>query len=189
METIFDPFERGLSLDDWEDEGGSITPASDRVLSPPDQRLEGSIPFFVNDIATMKIGIGVSAFKCIGASPPGDHPHVYLDMGTRGKIICPYCATCFWHDWHLGRYETEPPGCLYSVGSRVGAAAWITDSRTHGRRTMIATETSTPLSEEAARYGINRVPVDLFEYGGYRYTNLEDAIAEAKRREPPTGGS
>jgi len=54
---------------------------------------------------------------------------------------------------------------------------------------MIATETAARLSEEAARYGMICVPVDLFEYGGYRYTNLEDAIAEAKRREPPTGGS
>jgi hypothetical protein len=36
-------------------------------------------------------------------------------------------------------------------------------------------------TEEIARYGITRVPVDYFYYGGFRYTNLEDAVAEAKR--------
>jgi hypothetical protein len=37
--------------------------------------------------------------------------------------------------------------------------------------------------EEMARHGITRVPVDHFHYGKYRYTNLEDAVAEAKRGE------
>jgi hypothetical protein len=32
-----------------------------------------------------------------------------------------------------------------------------------------------------ARYGITRVPVDYYHYGTFRYTNLDDAIAEAKR--------
>jgi uroporphyrinogen-III synthase len=36
-------------------------------------------------------------------------------------------------------------------------------------------------TEELAKYGITRVPVDYFYYGRYRYTNLEDAVAEAKR--------
>jgi hypothetical protein len=36
-------------------------------------------------------------------------------------------------------------------------------------------------TEEIARYGITRVPVDYFQYGEFRYTNLEDAVAEAKR--------
>jgi hypothetical protein len=46
-------------------------------------------------------------------------------------------------------------------------------------------EASPALSPEAAeemlKYGITRVPVDYFHYGTYRYTNLEDAVAEAKR--------
>jgi hypothetical protein len=37
-------------------------------------------------------------------------------------------------------------------------------------------------SEELAKYGITRVPVDYFHYGKYRYTNLEDAVAEAARQ-------
>ena len=36
-------------------------------------------------------------------------------------------------------------------------------------------------SEEMARYGITRVPIDYFHYKSYRYTNLNDAIAQAKR--------
>ena len=40
---------------------------------------------------------------------------------------------------------------------------------------------SPEITEELAKYGITRVPVDYFYYGKYRYTNLEDAVAEAKR--------
>src|SRR3546814_2342997 len=36
-------------------------------------------------------------------------------------------------------------------------------------------------TEEMAQYGITRVPIDYFHYKGYRYTNLDDAIAQAKR--------
>ena len=32
-----------------------------------------------------------------------------------------------------------------------------------------------------ARYGIVRRPVDYFHVGPYRYTNLDDAVAAAKR--------
>ena len=33
------------------------------------------------------------------------------------------------------------------------------------------------------QYGIERVPADVFVWGGYRYTNASDAIAAAKRAE------
>ena len=38
--------------------------------------------------------------------------------------------------------------------------------------------------EQMATYGITRVPVDYFHVGKYRYTNLDDAIAEAQRQQP-----
>lgn len=38
-------------------------------------------------------------------------------------------------------------------------------------------------AEEMEKYGITREPVDYFHYGEFRYTNLKDAIAEAKRRQ------
>ena len=38
-------------------------------------------------------------------------------------------------------------------------------------------------AEAALRqYGITCVPAETFEYGGYRYTNIIDAVAEAKRQ-------
>lgn len=38
--------------------------------------------------------------------------------------------------------------------------------------------------KEMRRHGIRRVPVDYFHYREYRYTNLQDAIAQAERDEP-----
>jgi hypothetical protein len=35
-----------------------------------------------------------------------------------------------------------------------------------------------------AKYGITRVPTDYFHYKEYRYTSLDDAIAQAKRQHP-----
>lgn len=35
--------------------------------------------------------------------------------------------------------------------------------------------------EAMAKHGITRATVDYFLYGNFRYTNLDDAIAEAKR--------
>jgi hypothetical protein len=32
-----------------------------------------------------------------------------------------------------------------------------------------------------AKYGITHAHQDIFHYGGYRYTNLQDAVAEARR--------
>lgn len=34
---------------------------------------------------------------------------------------------------------------------------------------------------EMARYGITRVPADMFHYRDYRYAKLSDAVAQAKR--------
>jgi len=33
---------------------------------------------------------------------------------------------------------------------------------------------------ELARYGIERVPADVFLWGGYRYSQARDALAAAK---------
>jgi hypothetical protein len=44
-------------------------------------------------------------------------------------------------------------------------------------------------AEEMAKYGITRVPIDNFHYGDFRYTNLKDAIAQAKRQQRPEEGA
>lgn len=40
-------------------------------------------------------------------------------------------------------------------------------------------------TEDMAKYGIARIPVDYFHVGGFRYTNLSDAVAQAQRRQRP----
>ena len=49
------------------------------------------IPHFANDVGAERIFVGVKEFNCMGARPPFDHPHVYLDMGQDNQILCPYC--------------------------------------------------------------------------------------------------
>jgi hypothetical protein len=38
-----------------------------------------------------------------------------------------------------------------------------------------------PEQSELDHYGIERVPADVFLWGGYRYTQAHDALAAAKR--------
>jgi hypothetical protein len=40
-------------------------------------------------------------------------------------------------------------------------------------------------TEEMEKLGITRVAVDYFYCGEFRYTNLKDAVAQAKRQQPP----
>lgn len=40
------------------------------------------------------------------------------------------------------------------------------------------------VSAEMEKHGITRIPVDYFHCGEFRYTNLKDAIAQAKRPPP-----
>jgi len=81
------------------------------------------VPHFVNDKGVDRIRIGVKEFQCMGATPPFDHPHVYLDMGDEAKIVCPYCSTLFEHDHGLKATETDPPSCIYAVTAPPGAPA------------------------------------------------------------------
>ncbi len=71
------------------------------------------VPHFHNDIGVEKIHIGVKEFQCMGAKPPMDHPHVYLDMGADDQIVCPYCSTLFIYDANLRPDQTDPPYCLF----------------------------------------------------------------------------
>ena len=38
-----------------------------------------------------------------------------------------------------------------------------------------------PSDEELVRLGIERVPHETYRFGGFRYTNLSDALAAAQR--------
>jgi uncharacterized Zn-finger protein len=68
------------------------------------------VPHFHNDQGVPVIKVGVKEFMCVGANPPFDHPHVYLDMLSEGEKICPYCGTLFQYDSRLHGSETSPPG-------------------------------------------------------------------------------
>ena len=70
-------------------------------------------PKFKNDLGVREIKIGSRQFACVGASPPNDHPHVYLDMGASDQISCPYCATLFQYDPAVAPFAADPPECVF----------------------------------------------------------------------------
>jgi hypothetical protein len=50
---------------------------------------------------------------CIGARPPFDHPHIFIDMGSDEDAICGYCGTHFRYKPSLGAGQAEPSECLW----------------------------------------------------------------------------
>jgi uncharacterized Zn-finger protein len=73
------------------------------------------VPHLANDVGADKVFVGVKEFNCMGARPPFDHPHVFLDMGTDSQILCPYCSTLFVHDPRLSPDESDPKGALVNA--------------------------------------------------------------------------
>ena len=69
------------------------------------------VPDFHNTPGVPVIEIGAREFMCIGALPPFDHPHVFLDMGDADEIICPSCSTLFRHDPSLAPHAARPVEC------------------------------------------------------------------------------
>lgn len=76
--------------------------------------VHGHLPKFSNDRGAPEIRIGATEFRCIGATPPQDHPHIYLDMGESKMIVCPYCSTLFRYDDRLAPDEADPPESKFS---------------------------------------------------------------------------
>jgi uncharacterized Zn-finger protein len=72
---------------------------------------EHVVPHFHNDAGVPAIDIGTREFMCVGALPPHDHPHVFLDMGEDNEIVCPYCSTLYRHDPKLASYAARPASC------------------------------------------------------------------------------
>jgi uncharacterized Zn-finger protein len=75
---------------------------------------EKSVPHFHNSAGLTTIGVGSKEFMCIGAKPPFDHPHVFLDMGSENEIVCPYCSTLFRYDPALKAGHANPEGAIWS---------------------------------------------------------------------------
>jgi uncharacterized Zn-finger protein len=72
-------------------------------------------PKFCNDLGVKEIAIGAREFECIGARPPHDHPHIYLDMGNETSCICPYCGTHYKYRSALQPHQAEPAACALEM--------------------------------------------------------------------------
>jgi len=72
------------------------------------------VPHFANDAGVPVIRIGAKEFMCIGAKPPFDHPHSFLDMGADTEIICPYCSTLYRFDGSLAATASIPADAAWS---------------------------------------------------------------------------
>jgi uncharacterized Zn-finger protein len=72
---------------------------------------EHVVPHFHNTVGVSSIEIGAREFMCVGAEPPNDHPHIFLDMGDADEIICAYCSTLFRHDPALDPHAARPAEC------------------------------------------------------------------------------
>jgi uncharacterized Zn-finger protein len=69
-------------------------------------------PHFHNEPGVSVIRVGSKEFMCIGALPPLDHPHVFLDMGYDDEIVCSYCSTLFRYEPGLEADEADPRECV-----------------------------------------------------------------------------
>ncbi len=76
---------------------------------------EHSVPHFHNSDGLARIEIGSKEFQCVGALPPFDHPHVFLDMGKDNDIVCPYCSTHYVFNSRLAPGAAEPASAVYQA--------------------------------------------------------------------------
>jgi uncharacterized Zn-finger protein len=76
----------------------------------------GAIPHFHNTMGAAKIEINAHEFMCIGALPPFDHPHVFLDMGASHEIICPYCSTHYVVNTSIPANSAKPAEAVWRKG-------------------------------------------------------------------------
>jgi len=74
-----------------------------------------SVPHFHNTEGLPRIEIGAKEFMCVGALPPFDHPHVFLDMGKDNEIVCPYCSTHYVFNSKLKAGTAEPASAIFSA--------------------------------------------------------------------------
>lgn len=72
-----------------------------------------AVPHFHNTAGVPEIRIGAREFMCVGALPPFDHPHIFIDMGDEDEAICSYCSTHYRFDASLDPRRPAPPGAYY----------------------------------------------------------------------------
>jgi len=72
-----------------------------------------STPHFQNAMGLAVIEVGSKEFMCIGALPPFDHPHVFIDMGMSAETVCPYCSTLYKFNAKLGAGAAKPAEAIW----------------------------------------------------------------------------
>jgi uncharacterized Zn-finger protein len=72
-------------------------------------------PHFHNTGGYRVIRVGVREFMCIGAAPPYDHPHIFLDMGGDDEIVCSYCSTLYRYSSDVPAGVADPADCVWSA--------------------------------------------------------------------------
>ncbi len=65
-------------------------------------------PHFHNSMGLARIEIGSRQFMCMGALPPFDHPHVFINMGDGNEAVCPYCSTLYRYSPSLQAGTSNP---------------------------------------------------------------------------------
>jgi uncharacterized Zn-finger protein len=68
------------------------------------------MPHFHNTLGVGKVRVGAKEFMCIGALPPFDHPHIFIDMGDDKEAVCSYCSTLYVFDPQLHGHS-DPSEC------------------------------------------------------------------------------
>lgn len=74
-----------------------------------------TIPHFHNSDGLSRIEIGAKEFQCVGAMPPFDHPHVFLDMGSDSEVVCPYCSTLYVYNPALEAGSANPESAIFHL--------------------------------------------------------------------------
>jgi uncharacterized Zn-finger protein len=72
-----------------------------------------STPHFHNTEGLPKIEVGSKEFMCVGALPPFDHPHIYIDMGKDNDVVCSYCSTHYLFNPELAPGTSEPLSAVF----------------------------------------------------------------------------
>ncbi|MFK4809996.1 zinc-finger domain-containing protein [Devosia neptuniae] len=73
----------------------------------------GSTPHFHNTEGLRQIEVGSKEFQCVGALPPFDHPHIFIDMGKDSEAVCPYCSTHYVYNPALAAGTANPLSAVY----------------------------------------------------------------------------
>jgi uncharacterized Zn-finger protein len=74
-------------------------------------------PHFHNTEGLKRIEVGSKEFMCVGALPPFDHPHIFIDMGKEDDVVCPYCSTHYVFNAALTPGTSQPLSAVYQAES------------------------------------------------------------------------